>query len=187
MLISGYSYFDRGHQCSSTITEGETVVFLRPTKDGESWTHGTPTTTSFTFSTTAVGDGVPIWWQSSDAEVLASVSTMMPTNQPTIGASITSNSSGLMTGAKIGIGIGIPMAVIAGLVIGLIFSMKRRRDRKANESRAEHEGGYAEEKTMPVAPAYTIGQTEELDSNARHELPNVDSGSRHELPDVAHR
>jgi hypothetical protein len=168
-------------------------VLLQPTYDGESWIYGTPTTTSFFYATSAVGDGVPIWWQSSDAKVLASASTMMPTNGATTGTLLTlstalptsmpSNSSGLTTGTKIGIGIGIPVAVIAGLVMGLLSGMKRRRDRKVNGSGAEHEGWIAEHKDMPVVPAYTTGQTQELKSNARHELHDGDRGSRHEIHD----
>jgi hypothetical protein len=210
VLVSGYSYFQKGHQCSSTITKDETVVFFQPTKDGESWSYGTPTTTSFFYATSVVGDGVPIWWQSSDAKVLASASTMT-TNGATAGtipnlstASPTSNpsdSSGLTTGAKIGIGVGIPVAVIAGLAIGLLFGLKRRRDRKANASGAERKGWVAEDKEMPVASVYPTGQTQELDGDARYELDDVDraqelggeakyelhdvnGGSRHELHDI---
>lgn len=81
------------------------------------------------------GDGVPVWWQSSDLAAFAPASSTSHT-----GSSATTttspplsndgSSSGLASGAKVGIGVGIGIFL---LVIGLVavYFLRRYRKRRA--------------------------------------------------------
>lgn len=107
------------------------------------------------------GDGIPIWWQSTDAAMLSSAAAGTPSSvpaqtsrtggglvaEPTDSSAISSpsspetsntaaasdpESSGLSTGAKAGIGVGVAAGVIAaGLLMGF-FLWRRRRNRSRN-------------------------------------------------------
>jgi hypothetical protein len=91
--VSGYSYSTDGHLCASPITPGQAVlVQLLGSR--------TPRTETATTSAFAVGDGIPIWWQSSDAQLLARASdtstigsqTLVETSS-TPGAALSKNTS----------------------------------------------------------------------------------------------
>jgi hypothetical protein len=165
----------------------------------QSWVRGTTITQRPYPATIVSGDGVPIMWQSKDAEVLARASTLLPTVQlstvtlasetpetskPSDTSEVTGvpRSGGLSTGAKIGIGVSIPIAVIIGIALGFLL-WKRRRAHRTEHTRSlanEPPGVNAEKKDTLAAPAYFAGeQIHELHSPETHH-------SRHELPDVTH-
>lgn len=76
-VLSGYSKYPIGQLCGSSITSGQVVLV-------SSFGGGTPvppTTETATANAFAVGDGVPIWWQSSDAQVLARASAITIASQ----------------------------------------------------------------------------------------------------------
>ncbi|KAF1941029.1 hypothetical protein EJ02DRAFT_423372 [Clathrospora elynae] len=188
---SSYFYAGNGHQCASTITQGQAVVFIFGLNNGYGYDlSGTPTTNKLTEGTSALGDGVPIWWQNSDDEVLSSAYSMTPTSKPTSlptsqpstsTSTSTSTSSppptGLSKGAKIGIGVFVPLAVIAGLVLGSLLWSRRTRRRQKHEVAV---GSTAVYKEQPLVPSYITEQA--------HELPDLPHtyNNRHELPDVSH-
>jgi hypothetical protein len=178
-MNSGYSSLVDGHLCASTVTEGQAVTFLSPTLYGLSWDTGTPTTNKATVATRVRGDGIPIWWQSSDAQVLARASALKPTailtsvetltsamalpsstlESPGVSQTSRPSSGGLSTAVGFGLGMGIPVAVMGGLVIVWLL-WRRRRSFRAD--------GRSIGKAMP-APSHEI-----------------DGYSRHEMPDMAH-
>jgi hypothetical protein len=165
----------------------------------QSWVRGTAITQRPYPVTVVSGDGVPIMWQSKDAEVLARASTMRSTSQQSTATSTSETSrpsntsevigvpspSGLSMGAKIGIGVSIPIAVIVGLALGL-FLWKRRRAHRVERERSlpyESTGFNAEKKDTYAcaAPAHFAGEQ-------IHELHSPETyHSRHELPDATHQ
>jgi hypothetical protein len=199
-FISGYKYLSKGHQCFSTITDGQPVTFFSYAFDGQAWDRGTPITNTWISATQVAGDGIPVMWQSSDAALLARVSTMMvaspsitgtpspPTGtlspSSTLSAISPSGSGGLSTGGKIGLGVGIPVAVIAGLAMGFFFW--RRRRRHSRQTRTEPGiGAPVHEEQRDTDPKEMSGQPTEY----VHEIQSHPEAyhSRHELPEVAHR
>ncbi|EFQ90330.1 hypothetical protein PTT_13110 [Pyrenophora teres f. teres 0-1] len=77
--FSGYKYGNDGHVCSSTITHGRTFTYVQYTTDGLNLLPGSTVATKFLANIPVWGDGVPIWCQSSDAEVLAKAAAMIST------------------------------------------------------------------------------------------------------------
>jgi hypothetical protein len=165
----------------------------------QSWVRGTAITQRPYPVTVVSGDGVPIMWQSKDAEVLARASTMRSTSpqstvtptpeisKPPGTSEVTSisTSGGLSMGAKIGIGVSIPIAVIVGLALGFLLWKRRRAHRVKHERSLAYEstGVNVEKKDTyaSVAPAYFAGEQ-------IHELHSPETyHSRHELPDVTHQ
>lgn len=120
----------------------------------------------------AVGHGVPIWWQSSDAEVLARASAMLTTAHATaVSTSSPTNTSssqsgGLSTGAKIGLGVGIPVALLLGLALGFLLWRRRRAQQTFA---AVQEGKVVENKDMPHGPPELYNSAEAY--HDKHELP----------------
>jgi hypothetical protein len=51
------------------------IYYLKPTDQGANTERGNVSSNAQLKATEARGDGVPIWWQSSDQEVLAAAST----------------------------------------------------------------------------------------------------------------
>jgi hypothetical protein len=123
---------------------------VSPTNIGIVWDRGFVSMTTMAAETTIYGDGVQIWWQSSDEALLSaaaaattsaqstkqtsspsthsmtstptSTPTRTPTNDPPPAAS-----GDLSTGAKGGIGGGIAAAVvIAGIVLTLFLRRKKK-------------------------------------------------------------
>ncbi|KAH8599987.1 hypothetical protein B0O99DRAFT_611517 [Bisporella sp. PMI_857] len=146
---SGYTYAGLGHQCQSLALARTTFVYKKPDWDGQKFigTDGSGTnlrTTTYTTEDpyTLFGDGIPVWWQSSDLKLFATppTSTSTTTSQTTTGTSTSDTSAptntgspssgggGLSTGAKIGIGIGVPIVVIAlaALAFGLWYRARKR-------------------------------------------------------------
>jgi hypothetical protein len=197
-------YLGDGCQCKSTITAGQTVTVVSQSFNGQkqSWDRGSAITQNYLIATVVAGDGVPIMWQSKDAEVLASASVITTTVQSstrsittTLGTTSRTSSpgttgisspGGLSTGAKIGVGVGIPVAVIAGLVLG-IFLWKRKRTQHIGQDRSlvyEQHDSSAENKgaRAPPVPAY-------YGAEPIHELHSTPEPyhARHELPGAAHQ
>jgi hypothetical protein len=152
----GYFYPTNGldHQCQSAFTSTtKTLLYIDPNLNEDVWysTNG-----SFASTTTAIasptynvhGDGVPVWWQSSDLAAFAaatgkptSTATTLPSSSPPYSTSTSTNSpiptpgpNGLTTGAKIGIGIGIPLVVIAIGIVGFIIYIRSRRKTRVAHS-----------------------------------------------------
>ncbi|KAH8805101.1 hypothetical protein F5884DRAFT_440466 [Xylogone sp. PMI_703] len=143
---SGYSYLDYNHRCASGFADITTyLTFYSPISGDDAWTKGPVLTDQWVQGTstwTIFGDGIPVWYQSSDlalfraatatkSSTTSSTSTSTsPTSTSTSPATSTptsNSSSGLSTGAKIGIGVGIPLAVLALGIIGFAYYMRRRR------------------------------------------------------------
>ena len=122
--------------CASALTQGQVLVVK--TANGD-----TTSTTVLDTEAYVLGDGVPIWWQTSDSAQLSSGPATLPSRtmpKATTTASIsapriTSTSlnqqqhDGLTKDAKVGIGLGIPLAAIAGLALGFYLFGWRRRNR----------------------------------------------------------
>jgi hypothetical protein len=156
------------------------------------------------------GDGVPIWWQDKDKEVLDSAARMTPSSAPessgtlVAGASegasselpqdtnsstpdhnqFSSSSSGLSTGAKIGLGVGIPLAILLGLALGYIL-FRRRMKRKLGAPAASKDTYEMGNGSGNVAGGGMMQRKEiarhELKSEPVYELDN-DAGRKIELP-----
>jgi len=71
-----YEYYaaPAGHQCASSLLPGQTVLYFSPTQAGTSEDRGAVTTSSVLDPTQIICDGIPIWWQASDAAVLSAAS-----------------------------------------------------------------------------------------------------------------
>jgi len=151
------------------------------------------------------GDGVPIWWQDKDKEVLERAAQMTPSalpessgslvvGSPTEGASSglpentnsstsdqsqsSSPSAGLSTGAKIGLGVGIPLAILLGLALG--FILFRRRSKRKTGAPVANSGYEMGNGSGRVGGAGMMRNKE----TARHELK---SEPMYELDDGAAR
>ncbi|CZR69612.1 uncharacterized protein PAC_19512 [Phialocephala subalpina] len=152
---SGYHYRADGHACQSSILSTTTkILYIDPVLNNNVWYStdaNTPSTTTITRTGTStywvLGDGIPVWWQSSDLKAFAAATqTSSPISANTQTTSTqsqtqtgTSKSSGLTSGAKIGIGIGIPLAVIAiGLVGFFLYFRRRQRTPVAQEEPPEY-------------------------------------------------
>lgn len=157
MACRGYFYAAGGldHQCQSAFTSTtSTLLYIWPIIYGNVW-YSTDDkfvrTATITASPdyTIYGDGMPVWWQSSDLAAFAaatgqpttSTATTLPSSSSPHSASILTGSlsptpgpNGLTTGAKIGMGIGIPLAVIVIGVIGFIFYVRSRGKARVKHS-----------------------------------------------------
>lgn len=208
MVNSGYTSYRSGHQCASTITSGQDVTFIAPTPVGLNWDTGTAVTNMATETALVKGDGIPIWWQSSDSAVLSAAAAQTPSStaaetsksgggligEPTesnasgsAASPSTSNTalgqsnSGLSTGAKAGIGVGVSLGVIViGLVMGF-FLWRRRRSRSKPIGELPTQTGYAGAgKTGPPPVMYQRQEMEPAEPvYPRHEM---EGETRHELP-----
>ena len=123
---------------------GETISYIYPTQAGLSQDRGTVTTSSVRSTTTIGCDGIPIWWQATDAVVLSAASTITSTASTSSTAtntqsSVTSTtyntstgtpslSSGLSTGAKAAIGVCIPVVSLA-ILVGVFWFFRTHRKR----------------------------------------------------------
>ncbi|KAH3906903.1 hypothetical protein HBI56_064530 [Parastagonospora nodorum] len=203
---SGYSSYSEGRRCVSPMTKGQVATIRARPSNGEAWDRQPAMTNTIVSDTSVHGDGIPIYWQSSDAEVLSRAAAMTPTSDPGSVASPSnasaysssaptssgiaqtgsSPSAGLSTGAKAGIGAGVPIAVIALLMMGFFF-WKRRRDRRGDsEGMKVQTGEMGTEKQVHMAPNHGQHQRYEMQGEAiTHELPVGQGDSRtlvHELP-----
>ncbi|KUJ13118.1 uncharacterized protein LY89DRAFT_785617 [Mollisia scopiformis] len=141
----GYFYVGNDHACQSNIASTTTsVLYISPVLNNNLWysTDGNaPSTTTITETATSanwiLGDGIAVWWQSSDLKAFAAATGTSSTPTQSTGTQSTStathsvtstpSSHGLSSGAKIGIGIGIPLGVIALGLIGFFVYFRRRR------------------------------------------------------------
>jgi hypothetical protein len=75
----GYEYYaaPARHQCASSLLPGQTVLYFSPTQAGTSEDRGAVTTSSVLDPTQIICDGIPIWWQASDATVLSAASDII--------------------------------------------------------------------------------------------------------------
>ncbi|KAF2805438.1 uncharacterized protein BDZ99DRAFT_539765 [Mytilinidion resinicola] len=213
---SGYSYLSTGlgHQCTSPITMNQVIQYIFPTNNGANIVRGNVSTSTFPADATAWGDGVPVWWQSSDDALLAEASTMTPSGasptaittgvtgsggtaaQPsattsipsstaTTSASSTPKPSGLSTGAKVGLGVGIPLAIIAGLALGYLL-FRRRRGRGTTDGDAADVPLGKYEHDAPPEPYY---DTQQPPKQPAHELSSQREPyhGMHELPSTRYQ
>lgn len=209
-IFRGYTYYGNGHECGSTITQGQAVAFVSPTFLGNSWDFGTPTTNKWVTGTAVGGDGIPIWWQSSDVAMLARASAMASTAEVTANAqsvsrstsgtalpsdtstaAATSGSGGLSTGAKIGIGVSVPVGFLVALLLGFLL-WRRRRNRQGTDAGIGRDDMTQQEKTGLPTPSTVDGNVHELHSphsyGSRHELPpDTTWHRRSELPETSYR
>lgn len=156
----GFSYKGTGHQCTSSITEGQVITFVSQTFNGQvqSWVRGEAVVQREISSTIVSADGVPIQWQSTDSEVLARAAAATPSAVVTVTATGTPSpyyspvgrsdgEEGLSVGAKVGIGVGVPVGVILGLVVFYFAFWRRFREgRKKAVGRGEVGGSSAQNK-----------------------------------------
>jgi hypothetical protein len=176
------------------VTGFQTITVFFATNNGLNFVLGTAQPWQAPRDTVVSGDGIPIMWQSKDADVLSRAAAMTPSarlSPPAITAPSSSSttttptnlstpSSGLSTGAKIGLGVGLPVAVILAVVLGLLLwrrCSKQHRTVDASASAYESYQGAMEYKDGRVAPAYSGSQPV-------HEMqdPNQTHGTTHEMP-----
>jgi hypothetical protein len=136
--------------------------------DVNSWTHSsTPYTTTVT-SLTIIGDGIPVWWQSSDLKLFSSAANTASSSTATTGSSISAPTqtpaSSLSNGRKIGIEIGVPVAVVVILIGFLAFGYYIRRGKRHRVAqRIEDKALRGEPKgSMPVGELSNEGGLSEL-------------------------
>ncbi|KAH7393866.1 hypothetical protein DE146DRAFT_110279 [Phaeosphaeria sp. MPI-PUGE-AT-0046c] len=203
---SGYTSYRSGHQCASTITSGQDVTFIAPSLVGLGWETGTPVTNMATETAIVKGDGIPIWWQSTDASMLSAAAAQTPSSmtvevsktggglvgEPTGSSSSTSasaasspdisstavgESSGLSTGTKAGIGVGVSVGVIViGLLMGFFF-WRRRRSRSKKVGELPVQLGNGNGGGKFGPSVY---QRQEM--NPVYPRQEMDGETRHELP-----
>jgi hypothetical protein len=150
------------HKCQSKFgSTTSTLLYIAPVLSDNVWYS---TDGNFANTTTAIanptydvdGDGIPVWWQSSDLAAFAAATgqSTATTNSPTSSSPTTTSSTPsstppaspnrLTSEAKIGIGIGIPFAVIAlGILAFIWFTRSRHRNRVVQpqlEGKPELEG-----------------------------------------------
>jgi len=155
---SSYSYAVEGHVCRSAVMENQVLSYRVPTNKGLEWDQGSVVTVTAASRAIVEADGVPIWWQSSDAAFLAAASTRSESMASTpkgssrtdISSSVSSSllnlpplsvgrttssprSSGGLTqegklGIGVGVGLGIPFAVVIGLAVGYFLFGTRKRN-----------------------------------------------------------
>jgi hypothetical protein len=168
--------------CASTITVDQEITYIAPKLAGTGWDRGDIRTTTVDKESTIQGDGIPIWWQSSDSSVLAAavaqtsagfsgssqtLSTPTPSPNQSPGATVEQDTdSGLSNGAKIGLGVGIPTVVLIGLTIAFIFFRRRRAKRTLTTSLTDNRNGHP----APVAELMQPPIKYELRSEPIHEM-----------------
>lgn len=195
--------------CGSSATVGQTLTTFSYRLEIGSWIKGSPSRTVQLLSTDVKGDGVPIMWQSSDAEVLgrayaqtqkdgvATATSPPPTSSATQSSSPAtslsapqSNSGDLSMGAKIGIGVGIPVAVLLGLILGFLLWRRRRarQDTGAVYQDDQHQSQYPtaelEHRDRAEAPVYYGHEQTPV-----YEIQSTPAAhhNRHELPGADQR
>lgn len=176
------------------MTRGQVITVRTADFDGQKYDAKPAVTVPILSDTIVQGDGIPIYWQSSDVEVLSRAAAMTPTgtassvaspsNADASPSSVPSSPgalqtgslppAGLSTGAKAGVGAGIPIAVIAALVMGSLL-WKRRRDRRVvSEGMATQRAELGAEKQVHMAPVHGLHQRYEMQGDSEvpvHELP----------------
>lgn len=178
----GYSKGKYGHMCASTITVDQEVTYIMPKPAGTGWDRGDVKTTTVDKEATIQGDGIPIWWQSTDSAVLAAAAVQTsagvsgssqtlstPTSSPSqsTGAPPEQDTdSGLSNGAKIGLGVGIPIVVLIGLAIAFILFRRRRTKKTLGTSHTDNMYGHH----APVAELMQPPIKYELRSEPIHEM-----------------
>ncbi|RDW65038.1 hypothetical protein BP6252_10689 [Coleophoma cylindrospora] len=141
----GYQYLvdGFGHQCWSSLTSGSTYIYTpldsNSLPGGPIQTRSADGLIQITINSTAssaFGDGVPIWWQSTDPTVFPLVGTT-PTTwvvTPTLSNSTpslrpsksNSPTNGTSTSVKIGVGVAVPLILIA-LVLGIVLYIRHHK------------------------------------------------------------
>lgn len=194
-----------GHVCTSKITRNQVISYVRPSNNGISLDHGAVQSTTVAKESIIKGDGVQIWWQSSDEALLASASgillqtiapetatttTLAQTGATTSIAMSTSTgalggggSGGLSMGAKAGIGAGIPIAVFAGLAMGYFLFRRQWKNSaiKGGDVQEDHIGMDAYDPKLGGPLLYGSQPAHEIHSQPEPYY------SRHELPETGYR
>lgn len=149
---SQYSYMERGHICSSSLTRDQVIRYIFATLQGAQGWDPRISTSTIASNSFVAGDGIPIWWQSSDIALLASASsallsppitttdaaltatrvaqTSRTVSIPSSTSTRSSESGGLKRSQKIGIGVGVPLFLIAALLIGYLVFRRHRNKRR---------------------------------------------------------
>lgn len=192
-MYSGFSYKDIGHVCTSVASQDERVQYVRPTSIGvDGWIRGPVSTTTIASDLTVFGDGIPIWWQSSDEAIFASASiaamasfanatsptqtqASVPSSTPTTSkiSPASDPETSLSGGAKAGIGVGVALGVLGAALASFLFLSLRRKNRAARRMQEIHDTQRLPElgSSGPVEkPAVEVPQ--EMPVQAEHaELP----------------
>jgi hypothetical protein len=202
---SGYSKGSWGYACASNLAQDTSVTYFVPYSSGDNWYPGSVTVGKFPKGKLIVGDGVPVWYQSTDSKVLAAAthtavsqmssqtsspgaaqtpsSTPPPTMSPGSSTPETNSDSGLSTGAKIGLGVGIPLAIILGLVLGWLIFRRRQAKMSLHPSQdmAEQQPYHDAYARELAAPKTYYAQTHELE-NPTYEMAGH-SSKPYEMPE----
>jgi hypothetical protein len=149
-MCSGYGYVDQGHRCKSIATQDQRVRYVSPTANGaDGWIRGSVSTSTVALEMTVYGDGVPVWWQSSDEAIFAvagsttisastplasslmhaqtsAQSSKLSPSDPSNSVSASTQQEGLSGGAKAGIGVGIAVGVLVAMLAVILFCLRRR-------------------------------------------------------------
>lgn len=142
-----------------------------------------PSTTIVNYAT-IFGDGIPIWWQSSDLSLYSPATPSGPTTTAQSITSATARTStsighnGISNKGKLGIEIGVPVAVTA-IVIGLLACWSYIRRRKRHRLEQELEDRSIMSMPKPPVPVAELPKTRAVfeifsdhdQYNRHHELP----------------
>jgi hypothetical protein len=151
--------------CSSFATQGYVVPYSNPGL--------TVAKTTLSSAEVIQGDGIPIFWQSSDLSILEAATTAtvsftsqaptgilrsspastMPSNTSVASPSTSASAaavSGLSTGAKIGLGVGISLGAIVILLLGVCIWLLHRNISRSNKMQGSLESNH-EARTTKVA------------------------------------
>lgn len=159
------------------------MQYIVPTMNGTQFQNGPVTTTTLTTWGRMQGDGVPIWWQSSDRAVSPAVATPSSSTTSANNAQTSQTSSlpsntqtppsdsntprGLSPGAKAGIGVGVAAFFLLGaLAVGMFVFVRRKKRVVESESVEELESNNVQEKAWD--PLYEMPQPDL--HHTRHEL-----------------
>ncbi|CAG8981418.1 hypothetical protein HYALB_00013878 [Hymenoscyphus albidus] len=205
--VYGFTSKDFNHQCGSSFPAGQnTISYRAPVLKNGNWDIPRDLSTVYRTITgtgdwTVFGDGIPIWFQSSDkvaftasktssttsptsTSVISSLTTTsLPTTSPLVPVPENSTdsaqaSSRLSTGAKAGIGIGVALGVLGLAAIVAFFLYKCRQRATYNDVKRRDLPGH-DPKSSPVH------DLESYRGTIHSELSGQDQQVVHDLPDGA--
>jgi hypothetical protein len=205
----GYDKGVYGHACTSKVAKDQTLHYVNPRQNGTVWDRGEIRPTVIESATSVHGDGVPIWWQDKDKEVLERAAQMTPSTvpegsgslvvgNPTEGASSglpentnsstsdqspssSSSSSSSSSGLSTGAKIGLGVGIPLAILLGLALGYILFRRRMKRKIAPVANGGYEMGNGSGVGGDGGMMQNKEI---ARHELK---SDPVYELDDDAAR
>ncbi|KAL5371016.1 hypothetical protein DPSP01_014541 [Paraphaeosphaeria sporulosa] len=153
---SGFHYLGAGHRCVSTVSRDQRIPYVSPTSNGaDGWIRGLVSTSTLDSEMTVYGDGVPIWWQSSDEAVLAKAaaatnsiatasevqSSAQSVTPSASGSSMTelepAKKDGLSSGAKAGIGVSVAVCILGAILAAFLVFLRRRHQSTRSKQSAQ--------------------------------------------------